>query len=292
MELRSIESFLSIVQHKTFSKAAEEMGYAQSTITMQIQQLEEELNAKLFDRIGRSVYLTDFGENFLILAREMYNLSLEMKYLNSEPKMIHGTLRIGTIESFLLSKMNEVLIKFAENYPNITLDIRTGSTMELQDELSKNNFDIIFGIENEISQNKFEKIKFKTIEMSFMTRFSKNQKKMTLKEMEDKLFILTENESYYNQKLMQIINKRNLKIKKIIHVQNISAILNIIKENDAISFLPSYVATRYIKDNEISIIDTDLEKLTVKVSGYVNKEKWKTPYLIYFIELIEEIFEL
>lgn len=290
MELRNIESFLSIVQHKTFSKAAEEMGYAQSTITMQIQQLEEELNAKLFDRIGRSVYLTDFGENFLILAREMYNLSLEMKYLNSEPKMIHGTLRIGTIESFLLSKMGEVFIKFAENYPNITLDIRTGSTMELQDELSKNNFDIIFGIENEIFQNKFEKIKFKTIEMSFMTRFSKNQKKMTLKEMKDKLFILTENESYYNQKLMQIINKRNLKIKKIIHIQNISAILNIIKENDAISFLPSYVATRYIKDNEISIIDTDLEKLTVKVSGYVNKEKWKTPYLINFIELIEEIF--
>ena len=63
MEIRNIESFLSIVQHKTFTKAAEELGYAQSTITMQIHQLEEELNAKLFDRIGRSVYLTDFGEN-------------------------------------------------------------------------------------------------------------------------------------------------------------------------------------------------------------------------------------
>lgn len=290
MEIRNIESFLSIVQNKTFTKAAEELGYAQSTITMQIQQLEEELNAKLFDRIGRSVYLTDFGEKFLVLAREMYNLSLEMKYLNSEPTMIHGTLRIGTIESFLLSKMDEVLIKFAENYPNITLDIRTGSTMELYDELSKNNFDIVFGIENEISQNKFEKIKFKTIEMSFMTRYSKNLKKMTLKEMEDKLFVLTENESYYNQKLLQIINEKNLKIKKIIHIQNISAILNILKDNDVISFLPTYVATSYIKNKEISIIDTDLEQLTVKVNGYVNKEKWKTPYLIYFIKLIEKIF--
>ena len=290
MEIRNIESFLSIVQHKTFTKAAEELGYAQSTITMQIQQLEEELNAKLFDRIGRSVYLTDFGENFLVLAREMYNLSLEMKYLNSEPTMIHGTLRIGTIESFLLSNMNEVLIKFSENYPNIILDIRTGSTMELYDELSKNNFDIVFGIENEISQNKFEKIKLKTIEMSFMTRYSKNLKKMTLKEMEDKLFVLTENESYYNQKLMQIFNEKNLKIKKFIHIQNISAILNIIKENDVVAFLPTYVATRYIKNKEISIIDADLEQLTVKVNGYVNKEKWKTPYLIYFIKLIEKIF--
>ena len=45
-----------------------------------------------------------------------------------------------------------------------------------------------------------------------------------------------------------------------------------------------------IKNKEISIIDTDLEQLTVKVNGYVNKEKWKTPYLIYFIKLIEKIF--
>lgn len=113
---------------------------------------------------------------------------------------------------------------------------------------------------------------------------------MTLKEMEDKLFVLTENESYYNQKLMQIFNEKNLKIKKFIHIQNISAILNIIKENDVISFLPTYVATSYIKNKEISIIDTDLERLTVKVNGYINKEKWKTPYLIYFIKLIEKIF--
>lgn len=290
MELRNIESFLSIVQHKTFSKAAEELGYAQSTITMQIQQLEDELNAKLFDRIGRSVYLTSFGENFLFLAREMYNLSLEMKYLNNDPTAIRGTLRIGAIESFLLSEVDKVLIRFVEKYPNITLDIRTGSTMELYKGLSKNDFDIIFGIENEMFKNNFERIDFRSIEMSFMTKFSKNSKKMTLKEMEDKLFILTEDESYYNEKLIEIFNERNLSIKNTIHIQSVSAILNMIKENEVISFLPTYAATRYIEDKEISIIDTDLEQLNVKVNGYVNKEKWKTPYLIYFIKLIEKIF--
>lgn len=290
MEIRNIESFLSIVQHKTFTKAAEELGYAQSTITMQIQQLEEELNAKLFDRIGRSVYLTSFGENFLFLAREMYNLSLEMKYLNNDPTEIRGTLRIGAIESFLLSEVDKVLIRFVEKYPNITLDIRTGSTMELYKGLSKNDFDIIFGIENEMFKNNFERIDFRSIEMSFMTKFSKNSKKMTLKEMEDKLFILTEDESYYNEKLIEIFNERNLNIKNTIHIQSVSAILNMIKENEVISFLPTYAATRYIEDKEISIIDTDLEQLTVKVNGYVNKEKWKTPYLIYFIKLIEKIF--
>lgn len=290
MEIRNIESFLSIVQHKTFTKAAEELGYAQSTITMQIQQLEEELNAKLFDRIGRSVYLTSFGENFLFLAREMYNLSLEMKYLNNDPKAIRGTLRIGAIESFLLSEVDKVLIRFVEKYPNITLDIRTGSTMELYKGLSKNDFDIIFGIENEMFKNNFERIDFRSIEMSFMTKFSKNSKKMTLKEMEDKLFILTEDESYYNEKLIEIFKERNLNIKNTIHIQSVSAILNMIKENEVISFLPTYAVTRYIEDKEISIIDTDLEQLTVKVNGYVNKEKWKTPYLIYFIKLIEKIF--
>ena len=61
MELRNIITFLKVVEMKNFSKAAEKLGYSQSTITIQIQQLEKELGTQLFERIGKGVTLTEQG---------------------------------------------------------------------------------------------------------------------------------------------------------------------------------------------------------------------------------------
>ena len=69
MELRNIKSFIKVAEFENFSKAAEVLGYAQSTITLQIQQLEQELGVNLFDRIGKNVYLTDFGRSLVPYAR-------------------------------------------------------------------------------------------------------------------------------------------------------------------------------------------------------------------------------
>ena len=101
MELRTIFTFLRAAELRNFSKAADSLGYAQSTVTMQIQQLEEELGKPLFDRFNRSIALTAFGESFLPLARRMYSTAQEMHALSVDPAELTGTLRIGLVESLL-----------------------------------------------------------------------------------------------------------------------------------------------------------------------------------------------
>ena len=58
MELRQLSTFIRVAQFKSFSRAAESLGYSQSAVTVQIQQLEEELNTRLFDRMGKHIALT------------------------------------------------------------------------------------------------------------------------------------------------------------------------------------------------------------------------------------------
>ena len=58
MELRILNTFLKVAQLQSFSKAAESLGYSQSAITVQVQQLENELGVRLFDRIGKNVTIT------------------------------------------------------------------------------------------------------------------------------------------------------------------------------------------------------------------------------------------
>ena len=62
MEIRNITTFLKVAATQNFSKAAEQLGYSQSAVTIQIQQLERELQTQLFERIGKRVYLTESGQ--------------------------------------------------------------------------------------------------------------------------------------------------------------------------------------------------------------------------------------
>ena len=71
MELRNLRAFQAVVDQGSYQKAAERLGYTQSTITVQIQQLEEELGVPLFERVGRRMALTEAGKRALPQAREL-----------------------------------------------------------------------------------------------------------------------------------------------------------------------------------------------------------------------------
>lgn len=68
MEIRNIITFVRIAELQNFSKAAEQLGYSQSAVTMQIKQLEAELNTQLFERIGKRIKLTQAGSRLLPCA--------------------------------------------------------------------------------------------------------------------------------------------------------------------------------------------------------------------------------
>ena len=71
MEIRNVKTFIKVAEIGNFSKAAADLGYAQSTVTMQIQMLERELQVTLFERNGKKVTLSAAGREFLEYA---YNI--------------------------------------------------------------------------------------------------------------------------------------------------------------------------------------------------------------------------
>ena len=73
MESRQLWTFINAAKTGSFSKAAENLGYTQAAVTIQIKNLEEELGVKLFDRIGKRVTLTVRGERLLKHAHNIFN---------------------------------------------------------------------------------------------------------------------------------------------------------------------------------------------------------------------------
>ena len=74
MELRTVNTFLHIAELHSFSRTARQLGYSQSAVSSQIAQLEAELGTPLFDRVGKTVRLTDAGQTFLATPAPCWKL--------------------------------------------------------------------------------------------------------------------------------------------------------------------------------------------------------------------------
>ena len=109
MELRQLATFIRVAQFKSFSRAAESLGYSQSAVTVQIRQLEEELDTRLFDRMGKRIALTDTGERFLSHACDVMNQVNQARMSVTSTAELRGSLHIGTIESLACLKLPTVL---------------------------------------------------------------------------------------------------------------------------------------------------------------------------------------
>lgn len=124
MDSNSLSAFLAVADSGSFTAAAERLFLTQPAISKRIAQLEEQLGARLFDRIGRQVHLTEAGHALLPRARQVIrdldDMSRAISGLSGE---VSGTLRIGTSHHIGLHRLPPVLRQFSREFPKVQLDI-------------------------------------------------------------------------------------------------------------------------------------------------------------------------
>ncbi|MEA4906502.1 MAG: LysR family transcriptional regulator [Anaerolineaceae bacterium] len=121
MELRQLKTFQVTASVASFTQAAVLLGYAQSSITAQIQALEKELGVALFDRVGRNVRLTDAGEKLLTYANRLLDLAAEAQAVVSENGRLEGSICIAAPETVCTYRLPAVLRHFRDSHPEIRL---------------------------------------------------------------------------------------------------------------------------------------------------------------------------
>lgn len=126
LEGKFLVTFLTVLEEGSFSRAAEKLGYVQSTVTSQIQLLEQGCRQKLFHRLPRGVKLTDAGEKLAVYARQFVQLGHSLEEALGSLDQPRGTVRVGALESFCVTRMSGFLRPFFVEYPEVTLLLETG----------------------------------------------------------------------------------------------------------------------------------------------------------------------
>ncbi|EMT46473.1 LysR family transcriptional regulator [Anoxybacillus flavithermus] len=145
MELRQLIYFTEVAKREHVSEAAEALHVAQSAVSRQIANLEDELGVKLFEREGRNVKLTPIGRHFL------QHIELALKAIDYAKQQIEeyldperGTIKIGFPTSLASYTMPMVISSFKQQHPHISFHLRQGSYKFLIDAVKKREIDLAF----------------------------------------------------------------------------------------------------------------------------------------------------
>lgn len=289
MDLQSIKTFLQVANLENFTRAADEMNYAQSTVTMQIQRLEHELGFPLFERIGRKNYLTSAGLEFLPHAREILLIMQKVNTLGKDSSEIHGTLRIGVLESLLFSTVLQILPELRQHYPNVDIQLKIGQASELLNLLKQNQLDIIY-VSNALNSDSTLRCCYKRKEEIIFVACARHplaqKKQISLADLLAYPFIMAEPSGRCFIRLHEIAAECSQKLRYSVIVDNINAIVKLLQDQHSISFLPDYSLVTEIERGEIVKLDIDIPPQLYYSQLLYHVNKWIPPYMEYFIQLV------
>jgi len=145
MNTRQLDFFLRTAELCSLSKASEELGITQSGLSKSLQALESELQAPLFKRRSRGVELTQFGTLFLrhavTIRSQMNNTFDDLAALRTGDA---GTLKLGTSANWLFMGIEQLILQFKAQHPNVQIKIANGNAPQLLDSLASGELDLVF----------------------------------------------------------------------------------------------------------------------------------------------------
>jgi LysR family transcriptional regulator, hydrogen peroxide-inducible genes activator len=143
MELHQLRYFCAVAESGSFSRAAEQAHVSQPSLSQQIMKLEDELGARLFDRLGRSVRLTDLGKAFLPRARGVLReLEAARGEVVEHKDSLGGSVTIGVIPTVAPYFLPSQLTTFSKKFPQARLTVIEEITPVLLDRLRAGTIDI------------------------------------------------------------------------------------------------------------------------------------------------------
>lgn len=287
MEIRQIISFTKIAQFQSFSKAADSLGYSQSTLTVQIQQLEKELNTRLFDRIGKKTLLTPPGERFLSYAHKILSDINEANLALQDDTELSNSLRIGVTDSVCFYKLPPILQYFHENYPKVKLSITIDDTDALIDMMDKGETDLIYILDQPCYNNNWvkemeerEKIVFVASPDSSLSK----EKDLELDMLLTHSFILPESGSAHRRSLDNLLAARGFIFKPFLEISSIEFIQRMLHGSDFISYLPYFTVSDAVENGYLTVLDLKDFSASMYRQIFYNQNKWKTREMAEFIK--------
>lgn len=291
MEIKNLLTFLRVAELNSFTKAAQELDYSQSTISFQIKQLETELDCLLFERINHTLLLTDEGRQLQHYAQKVCRLTDEFHQTRSHADEVTGHVHLVVPDSVCEAMILENYQDFFRRYPGIRLRFSTADTEDMFRLLDRNEADLMFTLDNHVYHKNYTIIREARMGVHFYTSARSalaETDSLTLQELTSMPVILTEPGMSYRRVLDDALAQRGLAIQPVLEIGRTDLILKTLKNGEAVSFLPDFVASTAVQDGSLVRLNvTDLE-VDIWQQLIRHRSKWLSRALNAFVSYVCE----
>ncbi len=291
MELRNLITFINVAELGSFTKAAQLLGYSQSTISFQIKQLEDELGCLLFERINHTITLTERGRELVSYAHQIRTLTDEFKESFEEEKECNGHIHIVTPDSVCDEMIKKSYMDFHNKYPAISVKFTTADTSVMFDMLDHNEADVIITLDSHSYHKDYVIAKEQPLSMHFVANAGSKfagARNLSIHDIINEPFILTEYGQGYRRVFDKELAKKSLEITPILEIGRTDMITSLITQGDMLSFLPDFVTRDMIDAGNLCYLDICDMNIDIWKQLIHHKNKWMSKSLKIFIEYTKE----
>jgi len=250
MDSSLLKVFMIVAEQKSISLASKELKCAQSNVTARIKQLEKSINQKLFHRVPKGVVLTKVGEKLLVYAKDIVKKLNEaeqfLKHLNNQ-----GKIKIGSTETNAALRIVEVLSNLHKNYPDLELELVTGSTESITNMLIDYKIDVAF-VTGEPKHKNLKVIKEYEEEVAILEPIDKPSPKifLSLKDCAYQKIFLTE------------LNQNDRENYRMMEFASLETVIGCVSAGMGITLLPIKIAKKLNYIDKVKITKVDIKAKT------------------------------
>lgn len=281
MDTKNLTTFIYVAELRSFTKAADRLGFSQSTVSFQIKQLETELSCQLFERINHSVHLTEKGREVLEYAHQINRMTRELKDSMKE-EASSGYIRLAMADSLCTSLLSRDFLHFRKLYPNISLKIIAAGTEEMFRLMNHNEADAILTLDNHIYNTEYRILREEKVRTFFVagagTRIA-SASSLSIEELLLQPFILTEKGMSYRRLLEEKLAELSLEIQPVLEIGSTELICSLVEQGAGISFLPEYVIKDRVEAGTLVCLPVSGLEIHVWKQLLYHRNKWVSPQM-------------
>jgi len=270
-----------------------DLGYTQSNITSQIRNLEEELDVKLFDRLGRGIQLTSEGKRFLVNAE---NILAQCNRAKEEfsPEIYRGTLNIGAAETLCVYRLPRLLLEYREKYPLVEIRVQTESCTRLFELIRSNGVDVALALTGQIHQTDMLidilHQEAMAIVVSPLHRLA-GKKNIEPFDLSGECLIITSEGCGYRPIILSVLHNYQITPNTIMQLTSIGAIKECTACGLGFAVLPRIAVTDELERGKLIELNWSGPRFDVKTQLIYHQDKWISPAIRAFLTLARRLVE-
>lgn len=294
MEIRNLNTFLKVAALQNFTQASRELGYSQSNVSAQIQQLEREVGAQLFNRIGKNISLTQYGEELLPYAQQIVSTSLRMENFLKSDEELGGTVRIGVVESLFELLMEDTLIRFHQRFPRVKVELDVDATATLKDCLQNGILDAACLIDDPLSKTEWRcwhAVNIPVVVIANPSHPFSERHEIKLEELAVQEFVLMEESAPYSVNFQRIMAEHQIELKPFLKLQSTHMAKRLVEREQFLSLLPLYAVQSAVEQGHIKVLQIPELTQMQAVQVVLHNNKVVTPQVEGFMEELRTVIQ-